>query len=71
MVTEKSLKFLGKVFLVFEKWTKKMSKNENPKKLSPKILNFLYKCLYKNKKRFLINNYFENGVKLLIFKLLI
>jgi len=28
---------LGKVFWDFEKWTKKMSKNENPKKLCPKI----------------------------------
>jgi hypothetical protein len=27
---------LGKVFSNFKKWTKKMSKNENPKKLSPK-----------------------------------
>jgi hypothetical protein len=35
MVTE--VRFLGKVFWDFEKWTKKMSKNENPKKLCPKI----------------------------------
>ena len=28
--------FLSKVFWDFEKWTKKMSKNENPKKLCPK-----------------------------------
>jgi hypothetical protein len=35
MVTD--LCFLGKVFSDFEKWTKKMSKNENPKKLCPKI----------------------------------
>ena len=34
MVTE--VRFLGKVFWDFEKWTKKMSKNEFPKKLCPK-----------------------------------
>ena len=34
MVTE--VRFLSKVFWDFEKWTKKMSKNENPKKLCPK-----------------------------------
>ena len=28
--------FLGKVFWDFEKWTKKMSKNRNPKKLCSK-----------------------------------
>ncbi len=42
MVTE--LDFLGKVFWDFEKWTKKMSKNQNPKKLCPKFskLSALY-----------------------------
>jgi hypothetical protein len=35
MVTD--LHFLSKVFWDFEKWTKKMSKNENPKILCPKI----------------------------------
>jgi hypothetical protein len=35
MVTK--VRFLGKVFWGFEKWTKKMSKNENPKILCPKI----------------------------------
>ena len=34
MVTK--LRFLSKVFWDFEKWTKKMSKNENPKKLCSK-----------------------------------
>ena len=34
MVTK--LRFLSKVFSDFEKWTKKMSKNENPKKLCSK-----------------------------------
>jgi hypothetical protein len=34
MVTE--VRFLSKVFWNFEKWTKKMSKNQNPKKLCPK-----------------------------------
>ena len=34
MVTDPG--FLSKVFWDFEKWTKKMSKNENPKKLCPK-----------------------------------
>ena len=41
-------KFLGKVFSIFKKWTKKMSKNENPKKLSQKKIK-------KNSKTKLLN----------------
>jgi hypothetical protein len=48
MVTD--LLFLGKVFWDFEKWTKKMSKNENPKKLCPKNVEkrpyHIFKILY-------------------------
>ena len=42
--------FLGKSIFTFQKWTKKMSKNENPKKLSHKknskihILDFSLSC---------------------------
>ena len=37
--------FFGKVFWDFKKWTKKMSKNENPKKLCQKIWIFRpYMC---------------------------
>jgi hypothetical protein len=45
MVTQ--VRFLGKVFWNFEKWTKKMSKNQNPKKLCPKIFECLYILFFK------------------------
>ena len=45
MVTQ--VRFLGKVFWDFEKWTKKMSKNEIPKKLCPKIFECLYILFFK------------------------
>ena len=45
MVTQ--VRFLGKVFSDFEKWTKKMSKNQNSKKLCPKIFECLYILFFK------------------------
>jgi hypothetical protein len=46
MVTQ--VRILGKVFWDFEKWTKKMSKNENPKKLCPKNSKKRPYHVYKN-----------------------
>ena len=48
MVTQ--VLFLSKVFWDFEKWTKKMSKNENPKKLCPKKSKKRPYHVYKNLK---------------------
>ena len=56
MVTD--LLFLGKVFWDFEKWTKKMSKNEIPKKLCPKnCRKTALPCLQKYKRFINILNY--------------
>jgi len=40
--------FFPKVFLIFEKWTKKMSKNENSKKLLEKNLPSFLLTIKKN-----------------------
>jgi hypothetical protein len=41
---------VGKVFSDFKKWTKKMSKNENPKKLCPKKMKNKNWGNFKNEK---------------------